>query len=153
MVSRGSYELDGWILKPADFDEKRTYPAILDIHGGPKTAYGEVFFHEMQFWAGQGYVVFFCNPTGSDGRGDRFADLRGRYGQIDYEDLMAFTDAVLDRVPQIDTRRLGVTGGSYGGYMTNWIIGHTDRFAAAASQRSIANWVVDDRHGRLRFHL
>ena len=141
MVSRGSYELDGWILKPADFDKKRSYPAILDIHGGPKTAYGEVFFHEMQFWAAQGYIVFFCNPTGSDGKGDRFADLRGRYGQIDYEDLMAFTDAVLDRVPQIDTRRLGVTGGSYGGYMTNWIIGHTDRFAAAASQRSIANWV------------
>ena len=141
MVRRGGYELDGWILKPADFDEKRTYPAILDIHGGPKTAYGEVFFHEMQFWAAQGYIVFFCNPTGSDGRGDRFADLRGRYGQIDYEDLMAFTDAVLDRVPQIDVQRLGVTGGSYGGYMTNWIIGHTDRFAAAASQRSIANWV------------
>ena len=141
MVSRGGYELDGWILKPADFDEKRTYPAILDIHGGPKTAYGEVFFHEMQFWAAQGYIVFFCNPTGSDGKGDRFADLRGRYGQIDYEDLMAFTDAVLDRVPQIDTRRLGMTGGSYGGYMTNWVIGHTDRFRAAASQRSIANWV------------
>ena len=141
MVNRGGYELDGWILKPAYFDEKRTYPAILDIHGGPKTAYGEVFFHEMQFWAAQGYIVFFCNPTGSDGRGDQFADLRGRYGQIDYEDLMAFADAVLDRVPQIDPRRVGVTGGSYGGYMTNWIIGHTDRFAAAASQRSIANWV------------
>lgn len=141
VLDRGDHELDGWILKPADFDEKRRYPAILDIHGGPKTAYGEVFFHEMQYWAAQGYIVFFCNPTGSDGKGDEFADLRGRYGQIDYQDLMAFTDAVLRRVPQIDSERLGVTGGSYGGYMTNWIIGHTDRFAAAASQRSIANWV------------
>ena len=141
VLDRNGYTLDGWILKPVDFDETRRYPAILDIHGGPKTAYGEVFFHEMQYWAARGYLVFFCNPTGSDGKGDTFADLRGRYGQIDYEDLMAFTDAVLERVPQIDCHRIGVTGGSYGGYMTNWIIGHTDRFAAAASQRSIANWV------------
>jgi len=141
VLDRNGYTLDGWILKPVDFDEIRRYPAILDIHGGPKTAYGEVFFHEMQYWAARGYLVFFCNPTGSDGKGDTFADLRGRYGQIDYEDLMAFTDAVLERVPQIDCHRIGVTGGSYGGYMTNWIIGHTDRFAAAASQRSIANWV------------
>ncbi|MDD4078523.1 MAG: S9 family peptidase, partial [Eubacteriales bacterium] len=114
---------------------------ILDIHGGPKTVYGEVFFHEMQYWANAGYFVFFCNPRGSDGRGNEFADIRGKYGTIDYDDLMAFTDAVLAKYPGIDQERVGVTGGSYGGFMTNWIIGHTDRFRAAASQRSIANWV------------
>ena len=86
--------------------------------------------------------MFYGNPWGSDGKGDRFADLRGRYGTVDYQDLTALTDYVLQQVPQIDPQRLGVTGGSYGGYMTNWIIGHTDRFAAAASQRSIANWVT-----------
>ena len=142
VLNRPDHQVDGWILKPADFDEHRRYPAILNIHGGPKAAYGEVFFHEMQYWAAQGYVVFYGNPWGSDGKGDRFADLRGRYGTVDYQDLMALTDYVLQQVPQIDPQRLGVTGGSYGGYMTNWIIGHTDRFAAAASQRSIANWVT-----------
>jgi len=85
--------------------------------------------------------VFFCNPRGGEGRGDAFADIRGKYGTIDYDDLMRFTDAVLEHYPQIDPARVGVTGGSYGGFMTNWIIGHTDRFAAAASQRSIANWI------------
>ncbi|MDD2282252.1 MAG: prolyl oligopeptidase family serine peptidase, partial [Eubacteriales bacterium] len=75
------------------------------------------------------------------GRGNEFADIRGKYGTIDYDDLMAFTDAVLAKYPGIDQERVGVTGGSYGGFMTNWIIGHTDRFRAAASQRSIANWV------------
>ena len=134
-------DLDGWVLYPKDFDPQRSYPGILDIHGGPKTVYGEVFYHEMQFWASQGYVVFFCNPRGGDGRGNQFADLKGKYGTIDYSDLMAFTDAVLEQVPQLDKDRLYVTGGSYGGFMTNWIIGHTHRFRAAATQRSIANWV------------
>jgi len=112
-----------------------------DIHGGPKTVYGDVFFHEMQVWAAAGYAVFFCNPRGSDGRGNEFADIRGKYGTIDYEDIMDFTDLVLEKHPYIDPKRIGVTGGSYGGYITNWIIGHTDRFAAAASQRSISNWI------------
>lgn len=133
--------IDGWVIKPIDFDPANKYPAILDIHGGPKTVYGEVFYHEMQYWANEGYFVFFCNPRGSDGKGDEFADIRGKYGTIDYEDLMRFTDAVLDKYPNIDRARIGVTGGSYGGFMTNWIIGHTDRFAAAASQRSISNWI------------
>ena len=134
-------EIQGWVLLPEGFDRKKKYPAILDIHGGPRTIYGSCFFHEMQYWVGQGYVVFFCNPRGSDGRGDAFADIRGKYGTIDYEDIMAFTDAVLARYPQIDPERVGVTGGSYGGFMTNWIIGHTDRFRAAATQRSISNWL------------
>ncbi len=134
-------DLDGWVLLPKDFDPQKSYPGILDIHGGPKTVYGEVFYHEMQFWANQGYFVFFCNPRGGDGRGNEFADLKGKYGTIDYDDIMAFTDKVLEKYPQIDKARLCVTGGSYGGFMTNWIVGHTDRFCAAATQRSITNWV------------
>ncbi len=134
-------QLYGWVMPPRDYQEGKKYPAILDIHGGPKTVYGEVFYHEMQVWANLGYFVFFMNPRGADGRGNDFADLRGKYGTIDYEDLMEFTSLVLERYPDIDANRLGVTGGSYGGFMTNWIIGHTDRFRAAASQRSIANWV------------
>ncbi|HCL49798.1 MAG TPA: S9 family peptidase [Clostridiaceae bacterium] len=133
--------IEGWILKPVDFEDGKKYPAILDVHGGPKTVYGEVFFHEMQYWANHGYAVFFCNPRGSDGRGNEFADIRGKYGTIDYDDLMKFTDAVLEKYSFIDKDRVGVTGGSYGGFMTNWIIGHTDRFKAAASQRSISNWI------------
>ena len=134
-------EIDGWVLQPKGYDSTKKYPAILDIHGGPKTAYGEIFYHEMQLWANMGYFVFFCNPFGSDGRGNDFTEIRGRYGTIDYDNIMDFTDAVLEKYPQIDEKKLGVTGGSYGGFMTNWIIGHTDRFAAAATQRSISNWV------------
>ena len=133
--------IEGWVIRPVGFKPGETYPAILNIHGGPKVAYGEVFFHEMQYWANEGYMVFFCNPRGSDGRGDKFADIRGKYGSIDYEDIMRFTDLVLDKYPFIDEDRVGVTGGSYGGFMTNWIIGHTNRFKAAVSQRSISNWI------------
>lgn len=140
-VSSDGQPIYGWVIKPTDFDPNKTYPAILDIHGGPKTVYGSILYHEMQVWAEEGYFVFFCNIHGSDGRGNEYMDIRGRYGTIDYEDLMAFTDAVLEAYPQIDQTRLGVTGGSYGGFMTNWIIGHTNRFKAAASQRSISNWL------------
>lgn len=134
-------DIDGWVLKPINYDPSKTYPAILDIHGGPKTVYGEVFYHEMQYWAGLGYFVFFCNPEGSDGRGNEFSDIRGKYGTIDYDTIMTFVDTVINAYPQIDTGRIAVTGGSYGGFMTNWIIGHTNRFACAATQRSIANWL------------
>lgn len=87
-----------------------------------------------------GYFVFFCNPRGAEGRGNEFGDIRKRFGDIDFIDFMEFTDAVLVAYPDIDPQKLGVEGGSYGGFMTNWIIGHTDRFAAACSQRSISNW-------------
>lgn len=140
LVSDG-LDIEGWVLLPKDFDPQNTYPAILDIHGGPKTVYGPVFYHEMQLWANRGYFVFFCNPKGSDGRGNEFADIRGHYGETDYQNIMDFTDLVLSTYPQIDQKRVAVTGGSYGGFMTNWIIGHTDRFACAASQRSISNWL------------
>ncbi|MBC7122218.1 MAG: S9 family peptidase [Pseudothermotoga sp.] len=133
--------VEGWIMKPFGFELEKKYPAILQIHGGPKTVYGEVFFHEMQLLASEGYVVLYCNPRGSDGRGNEFADIRGKYGTIDYEDIMQFVDECLKNFAFIDETRLGVTGGSYGGFMTNWIIGHTHRFKAAVSQRSIANWI------------
>ncbi len=133
--------IEGWVIKPAQFEPGKKYPAILDIHGGPKTVYGGCYFHEMQLWASRGFAVIFCNPTGGDGGGDEFADIRGRYGSQDYRDLMDFVDTALERCTFIDPERLGVTGGSYGGFMTNWIIGHTGRFKCAASQRSISNWV------------
>lgn len=136
------WDIDGWVLLPKDYDASKKYPAVLDIHGGPCCAYGEVFFHEMQLWASEGYFVFFCNPYGSDGRGDDFADMRGNYGDLDYSTLMGFTDAVLEQWPAINRNRVAVTGGSYGGYMTNWIVGHTDRFVCAATQRSISNWIT-----------
>ena len=133
-------DIGGWVLLPRGYEPGNTYPAVLDIHGGPKTVYGPLFYHEMQVWAGKGYFVFFCNPKGSDGRSNDFMDIFGHYGETDYRNLMDFTDRVLDAYPQIDRERVCVTGGSYGGFMTNWIIGHTDRFCCAASQRSIANW-------------
>ena len=135
------YEIHGWVLKPAGFEEGKSYPGILTIHGGPRTVYSDVYYHEMQMWANRGYFVFFCNPRGSDGRGTDFGNINGIYGTVDYQNLMDFTDEVLRRYPMIDPEHLGVAGGSYGGFMTNWIIGHTDRFHAAASQRSISNWV------------
>lgn len=143
--------LDGWVLLPKDYVPGTKYPAILDIHGGPCAVYGEIFYHEMQLWANEGYFVFFCNPRGSDGRGEAFADIRGKLGTVDYDDFMKFTDEVLARYPDIDTQRVGVTGGSYGGYMTNWLIGHTDRFVCAASQRSISNWVAENAYSDIGF--
>ena len=145
-VNRDGVAIDGWVLEPHGFDgadSGRRWPGVLEIHGGPRGAYGEVLVHEMQVMASRGWFVFFCNPRGSEGYGEEFADLRGRYGIIDYEDLMAFTDHVLALYPQIDPARLGAAGGSYGGFMCNWIEGHTDRFAAIASQRSVSNWVSD----------
>lgn len=136
----GDHDVHGFVLKPIDYDPAKKYPVILDIHGGPKTVYGTVYYHEMQYWAGHGYFVIYCNPTGSDGRGNRFADICGKYGTVDYEDIMAFTDAALAAYPAMDETRLYETGGSYGGFMTNWIVGHTDRFRACATQRSISNW-------------
>jgi len=141
VTSPDGLELDAWVLRPPEFDPAKPYPTVLTIHGGPRAAYGEVFFHQMQAMAGLGYVILFSNPRGGSGRGNAFADVRGKYGTIDYDDLMAVVDTALERFDFVDADRLGVMGGSYGGFMTNWIIGHTDRFRAAVSQRSIANWV------------
>jgi len=133
--------IDGFILKPVGYVEGEKYPVLFEIHGGPKTVYGSVFYHELQYFASKGYFVVFCNPRGSDGKGNEFSDIRGKYGTIDYDDLMNFLDLALESYADMDRNNQFVTGGSYGGFMTNWIIGHTDRFRAAASQRSISNWI------------
>jgi dipeptidyl aminopeptidase/acylaminoacyl peptidase len=138
--SRGD-EIDAWLIRPIGLDPNGKVPMILTIHGGPRGAYGEIFFHQMQMLAGKGYAILISNPHGSSGRGNEFADIREAYGTIDYEDLMAVVGVAIERFPFLDGERLGVMGGSYGGFMTNWIIGHTDRFRAAVSQRSIANWI------------
>lgn len=139
-VMSGSTQLDAWIVRPVDFDPNEKVPTILTVHGGPRASFGDVFFHEMQFLAGQGYALIYTNPRGSSGRGNEFADLREKYGTIDYDDLMNVVDAAIQNYPFVDANRLGVMGGSYGGFMANWAIGQTDRFKAAVSQRSIANW-------------
>ncbi|WP_294684411.1 S9 family peptidase [uncultured Finegoldia sp.] len=128
----------GWVIYPKNYDENKTYPGILSVHGGPKTVFGEVLFHEMELLSAKGYFVFYTNPRGSDGYGNEFMDIRGKYGDVDYSDLMKFTDIVMDKYP-ID--KLGYTGGSYGGFMANWMMTHTDRFDCFVSQRSISNWI------------
>jgi len=134
-------DLQGWILKPPDFDPTRQYPTILEIHGGPRLQYGYLFMHEFTFLAAQGYVVAYCNPRGGRGYGEDHAKaIWNGWGTADYDDLMAWVD-VLEQKSFVDPDRLGVTGGSYGGYMTNWIIGHTDRFRAAITQRSVSNLI------------
>ncbi|VUT26736.1 MAG: Acylamino-acid-releasing enzyme [Candidatus Methanolliviera sp. GoM_oil] len=134
-------DLQGWILKPPGFDENKKYPSILEIHGGPRVQYGNFFMHEFYYLAARGYVVYFCNPRGGQGYGEAHSKaILNRWGTADYEDLMAWADFVQQK-PYIDTKRMGVTGGSYGGYMTNWIIGHIGRFGAAVTQRSVSNLI------------
>lgn len=140
-VTTESGSIDAWIMRPQNYDVNKEYPTILEVHGGPEAAYGDVYFHEMQLLANSGYVLVFSNPRGSAGKGDEFADIRGKYGDPDYQDLMKVLDRAIEEYDCIDENRLGVTGGSYGGFMTNWIIGHTDRFDAAVSCRSISNWI------------
>jgi len=132
--------VQGWILKPPHFDASKKYPMILEIHGGPNAAYGYTFTHEFDWFAAKGYVVVYTNPRGSTSYGQDFGNIiQHNYPGDDYKDLMAGVDEVLKR-GYIDQARLGVTGGSGGGVLTNWIVGHTNRFAAAVSQRSIADW-------------
>ncbi len=134
-------EIQGWLLKPEGYEEGKKYPMILEIHGGPHMMYGNSFMHEFQLLAAKGYVVVYTNPRGSHGYGQDFVNgCRGDYGGGDYQDLMAGVDAVIERYSFSDKERLFVTGGSYGGFMTNWIVGKTDRFKAAVTQRSISNW-------------
>ncbi|MBC8121250.1 MAG: S9 family peptidase [Gemmatimonadaceae bacterium] len=132
--------MQAWVQKPPGFDPKKKYPLILNIHGGPHAAYGYSFMHEFQWMAAKGYVVLYPNPRGSTSYGQEFGNIiQYNYPGDDYKDLMAGVDTLLAR-GYIDPNRLGVTGGSGGGVLTNWIIGHTDRFRAAVSQRSIADW-------------
>ncbi len=137
-------DIDGWLLKPPGFDPGRRWPLVMEIHGGPHAQYGWAFFHEFQVLAGMGFLVFFANPRGSDGRSEAFKRAVVRdWGGKDYLDLMAALDQLIDRTGFVDTERMGVGGGSYGGFMTNWVIGQTDRFRAAVAMRSISNLVSE----------
>jgi dipeptidyl aminopeptidase/acylaminoacyl peptidase len=134
-------DLQGWILTPPGFDPKKKYPCILEIHGGPQTQYGFYYMHEFFTLAAKGYVVAFCNPRGGRGYGEKHTRaIWGDWGTHDYNDLMKFAD-LLEKEAYIDRQRMGVTGGSYGGYMTVWIVGHTQRFKAAVSQRCVSNFI------------
>jgi dipeptidyl aminopeptidase/acylaminoacyl peptidase len=133
-------DIQGWILKPPDFDQTKKYPLILEIHGGPHSAYGNTYTHEFQWMAAKGYVVLFTNPRGSTTYGQDFGNIiQYHYPGDDYRDLMAGVDAVLKK-GYVDANRLGVTGGSGGGLLTNWTITQTQRFKAAVAQRDIADW-------------
>ena len=141
LTGKDGYKTQGWILYPPDFDPAKQYPSILEIHGGPQVQYGQFFMHEFYYLAAQGYIVYFSNPRGGQGYGrDHTRAIHGQWGTVDYADLMVWADH-MQAQPYIDPARMGVTGGSYGGYMTNWIIGHNDRFAAAVAQRSVTNWI------------
>jgi dipeptidyl aminopeptidase/acylaminoacyl peptidase len=132
--------IQAWIQKPPDFDPNKKYPLILNIHGGPHAAYGFVFDHEFQWMAAKGYVVLYPNPRGSTTYGQEFGNIiQHKYPGDDYKDLMAGVDELIKR-GYIDEKKLGVTGGSGGGLLTNWTVGQTTRFAAAVSQRDIADW-------------
>lgn len=135
-------KIEAWIQKPPDFDASKKYPLILNIHGGPHAAYGYVFDHEFQWMAAKGYVVLYPNPRGSTSYGQEFGNIiQYHYPGDDYRDLMLGVDEVVKK-GYIDPKKLGVTGGSGGGLLTNWVVGHTDRFAAAVSQRDIASWAA-----------
>ncbi len=129
--------VEGWILKPR---KEGKLPTILYVHGGPKTAFGYTYLHEFQVFAAKGYAVLYTNPRGSDGYTEGFADIRKRYGERDYQDLMEAVDHAIAHYPFVDGSRLAVAGGSYGGFMTNWVVTQTDRFRAAVTDRSISSW-------------
>ena len=143
-------EVDAWIVRPAGFEEGTRYPLVLNIHGGPYTQYGTGFFDESQVYAGAGYAVAYCNPRGSSGYGEAWARaIRGPvdegpgWGSVDFDDVMAVADAVA-KFDFVDPDRMAVMGGSYGGYLTSWIVGHTDRFRCAVSERAVNDMLSED---------
>ena len=132
--------IQAWLQKPPGFDAHKKYPLILNIHGGPHVAYGHIFVHEFQWMAGKGYVLLYPNPRGSTSYGQEFGNIiQYHYPGDDYKDLMAGVDETIKR-GYVDDKKLGVTGGSGGGLLTNWVVGQTNRFAAAVAQRDIASW-------------
>jgi len=150
-VAPDGVEVPAWVIRPPDFDPDRSYPTVLNVHGGPFTQYGNRFFDEFQVEAGAGYVVLYANPRGSSGYSEEWGRaIRGPvqggpgWGSVDYEDLMAVTDEAIKRFSFIDPERMAVMGGSYGGYMTSWIIGHTDRFRCAISERAVNDMGSED---------
>ena len=149
-VSSDGEEVEAWVVRPHGFEEGKRYPLLLNIHGGPFTQYGNKFFDEFQAYAKAGYAVVYSNPRGSSGYSEAWGRaIRGPvgggdgWGSLDYQDLMAVVDAALEQFDFVDPERLGVIGGSYGGYMTSWIVSHTDRFKAACSERAVNNMLSE----------
>ncbi len=160
----GTVELDGWVLLPPGHDPALSYPALVNVHGGPFTQYANRFFDEVLIQARAGYVVAWCNPRGSSGREEAFGRaisgpaLGGTgWGSVDYDDVLALVDHVQKSYPSVDADRVGLLGGSYGGYMTSWAVGHTDRFRAACSERAVNDVLAlewgSDAAGAFRAHL
>lgn len=134
-------EIEGWVIKPVGYVSGDSYPLILKIHGGPHSAYGHTFFSTFHVLSAAGFFVLYSNPRGSAGYGHDFKyATRGQWGVLDSEDYIGGVDAALRKYPDADRGRVGVSGGSYGGFMTNWLTATTDRFYAAVTSRSIANW-------------
>lgn len=152
-------EIQGWVVRPADYEPGQSYPLVLKIHGGPHAAYGNTWFQTFHALSDAGMFVFYPNPRGSSAYGHDFMyATRGEWGLMDEEDYMTGVDAVLDAYPDIDPDRIGVSGGSYGGYMTNWLTARfPDRFAAAVTSRSISNWEsmygVSDAQGLMEYEF
>ncbi len=149
-VSADGAEVEAWVMRPAGFEPGEKYPTLLNIHGGPFGQYGVGFFDEFQVYTAAGYVVLYANPRGSSGYSEAWGrairgpgDAGPGWGSVDYDDCMAVVDEALRRFDFVDPERLGVMGGSYGGYMTSWIVSHTDRFKAAISERSVNSMVSE----------
>jgi dipeptidyl aminopeptidase/acylaminoacyl peptidase len=149
-TSADGSEVEAWIMRPLGFEEGQRYPLLLNVHGGPFSQYGNRFFDEFQVYAAAGYAVLYSNPRGSSGYSEEWGRaIRGPgeagpgWGSVDYEDVMAVMDDALERFDFIDPERLGILGGSYGGFMTSWAVSHTDRFKAACSERSVNNFVLE----------
>jgi len=138
-VGTADYELDVWVYLPEGSEK---VPLLLNIHGGPASQYGFGFFDEFQVYAGAGYGVVACNPRGSAGRGHEFtrAVVGEGWGKVDLDDIRAVVAETLDRYPRLDPERMGVMGGSYGGFLTAWIIGHEDRWRSAVVERALLSW-------------
>jgi acylaminoacyl-peptidase len=145
--------IEGWIMKPTEYREGEKYPTIIFIHGGPKSTFGYAFMFEHQICAANGYVVIYANIRGSGGYSEEFADIRGKYGERDYQDIMEMIEYVTREYNYIDEERMGVTGISYGGYMTNWIITQTNKFKAAVSLNGISCWLAEFGTTDIGFHF
>lgn len=139
------WDVDGFFVKPRGWREGIKYPMVLNIHGGPAGMYGVDWYHEFQVYAARGWAVFFTNPRGSTGYGEKFErGIKNEWGGKDYVDVMNGVETILKKYDWIDREKLGVTGGSYGGFLTNWIVGHTNMFKAAVTLRSVSNFISDE---------
>jgi dipeptidyl aminopeptidase/acylaminoacyl peptidase len=148
-ASKDGTEVDAWIVRPSDFDPAKKYPTLLSVHGGPFAQYGTGFFDEFQVYATAGYVVLFSNPRGGSGYSEEWGRaIRGPidgggpgWGTVDFEDVLGVVDTAVAKFDFVDADRLGIIGGSYGGFMTSWTISHDNRFKAAISERAVNHMV------------